>query len=45
VRVFRRSRADASSFDVVLERRRGELLTSPQLPEFSLALSELFPED
>lgn len=42
VRVFRRSLPDAAVFDVVLELERDEQLTSPQLPEFSLALSELF---
>jgi len=42
VRVFRRSRADATGFDVVLELEHDEQLTSPQLPGFALALSELF---
>ena len=45
VRVFRRSSAEATAFDVVLELERDEHLTSPQLPGFSLALGELFAED
>jgi Uma2 family endonuclease len=43
VLTFRRSRPDATIFDVVLELERDEQLTSPQLPGFSLALSDLFP--
>jgi Uma2 family endonuclease len=42
VRVFRRSGPGAKGFDVVVELERDEKLTSPQLPGFSLALSELF---
>ena len=45
VRVFRRSSAEATAFDVVLELERDQLLTSPQLPGFSLALRELFRDD
>jgi Uma2 family endonuclease len=44
VRSFRRSRPKAKAFDVVLEVERDERPTSPQLPGFSLALSELFAE-
>ena len=42
VYVFRRSRPDASSFDVALELGRGQVLDSPQLPGFALELDELF---
>jgi Uma2 family endonuclease len=42
VLVFRRSAPDVTTFDVALELRRGETLTSPQLPGFELALDELF---
>jgi Uma2 family endonuclease len=42
VLVFRRSEPHASSFDVALELRRGDTLTSPQLPGFELALDDLF---
>ena len=45
VRVFRRSSAEATAFDVALEYGRDGLLASPQLPGFALVLSELFPED
>jgi len=44
VLIFRRSAPDAGGFDVALELERDEQLTSPQLPGFSLALSELFPD-
>ncbi len=44
VRIFRRSRPEAADFDVVLELECDEQLSSPQLPGFSLALSELFAE-
>ena len=40
--VFRRSSAKAPLFDVSLELARGDLLTSPQLPGFELALDELY---
>jgi Uma2 family endonuclease len=42
VLVFRRSAADAGSFDVALE--IDHTLTSPQLDGFELPLGELFPE-
>jgi Uma2 family endonuclease len=42
VLVYRRSSPDTASFDVALEPGRGEALTSPLLPGFSLALDELF---
>jgi Uma2 family endonuclease len=42
VLIFRRSAVEAPSFDVALE--VGDILTSPQLEGFELALSELFPE-
>jgi Uma2 family endonuclease len=42
VLVFRRSEPQAPTFDVALELRRGETLTSPPLPGFELALEELF---
>ena len=42
VLMFRRSGPQAAAFDVALELERDELLESPQLPGFSLALSELF---
>ena len=45
VMVFRRSDQMGAGFDVALELGRGECLTSPQLPGFSLALSEPFPDD
>jgi Uma2 family endonuclease len=44
VLIFRRSRPDAPIFDVVLELERDDQLTSPQLPGFSLAPSELFSD-
>ncbi len=44
VLVFRRSSADAPSFDVALELGTGDALASPLLPGFALALSELFGE-
>jgi len=40
--VFRRSSPRATEFDVSLQLARGEALTSPQLPGFSLALDDLF---
>jgi len=42
VLVYRRSEATAPTFDVALELRRGEALTSPLLPGFALALDALF---
>ena len=42
VLIFRRSAGEAPSFDVALE--VDDILTSPQLEGFELALSELFPE-
>lgn len=42
VLVYRRSRADAPTFDVALELTQGEALTSPLLPDFGLPLDELF---
>jgi Uma2 family endonuclease len=42
VLVFRRSRPRAAAFDVSLELARGESLTSPQLPGFTLELDRLF---
>jgi Uma2 family endonuclease len=41
---FRRSAPDGPRFDVALELRRGDTLTSPQLPGFELALDDLFPD-
>lgn len=40
--VFRRSSRASASFDVSLELDRGETLTSPLLPGFTLALDALF---
>jgi Uma2 family endonuclease len=40
--VHRRSRAGLPRFDVGLERHPGEMLTSPLLPGFELAVGELF---
>jgi Uma2 family endonuclease len=42
VLIFRRSAEEVPSFDVALE--VDDILTSPQLEGFELALSELFPE-
>lgn len=42
VLVYRRSAPESKRFDVELELRCGQALTSPQLPSFSLALDELF---
>ena len=42
VLVYGRSRSDAPRFDVSLELREGDVLTSPQLPGFALPLGELF---
>lgn len=42
VLVFRRTRPETPRFDVALELARGDTLTSPQLPGFSLPLSALF---
>jgi Uma2 family endonuclease len=39
---FRRSRPGGPIFDIALELRRDETLTSPQLPGFALPLDELF---
>jgi len=44
VLVYRRSEPSAATFDVALELGKGETLSSPLLPEFTLALSELFAE-
>jgi len=44
VLVFRRSAPAVTSFDTSLELARGELLTSPLLPGFELALAELFEQ-
>jgi len=44
VLVFRRSEPAASSFDVALEPGRGEVLGSPLLPGFALALDQLFAD-
>jgi Uma2 family endonuclease len=43
VLVFRRSRVGAKAFDVALELGRGDVLGSPLLPGFELALGALFP--
>ena len=42
VLVYRRSVPGAPNFDVALELGTGEILTSPQLPGFALALDKLF---
>jgi Uma2 family endonuclease len=42
VLVYRRSTRQAPTFDVCLELARGDALTSPLLPGFSLPLDELF---
>lgn len=42
VLVFRRSTPEAPRFDVALELDSGETLTSPLLPGFALAVSEVF---
>jgi Uma2 family endonuclease len=42
VLIFRRSAEEVASFDVALE--VDDVLTSPQLEDFELALGELFPE-
>lgn len=42
VLVFRRSKPDASAFDIALELMRDDDLTSPQLPGFALPLDALF---
>ena len=42
VLVHRRSRPDARSFDVTIELSAGDVLSSPQLPGFALAIEELF---
>ncbi len=44
VLIFGRATPGADRFDVALELGRDDQLTSPQLPGFSLALSELFAE-
>jgi Uma2 family endonuclease len=44
VLVFRRSAPKAALFDVSLELVRGDLLASPAMPGFALALDELFDE-
>ncbi len=43
--VFRRSRAEARTFDLALELCRDDRLESPLLPGFRLALGELFPRE
>ena len=40
--VFRRSRPEAPRFDVSLDFSPGEMLTSPLLPGFGLAVAEIF---
>ncbi len=40
--VFRRSSPDGNAFDVALELTPGDVLTSPQLPGFALAMDDLF---
>ena len=42
VLVFRRSRADAPTFDVSLELGVDQQLTSPLLPEFALRVGQIF---
>jgi Uma2 family endonuclease len=42
VLAYRRSDPESETFDVALELRRGESLTSPQLPGFELSIDELF---
>ncbi len=42
VLVYRRSSSEAAEFDVALELRRGEALTTPLIPGFALDLSGLF---
>jgi Uma2 family endonuclease len=42
VPVYRRSTPESRTFDVALELGRGEALTSPQLPGFTLPVEELF---
>lgn len=42
VLVFRRSRPEVQRFDVALELARGDVLTSPPMPGFSLPLERLF---
>ena len=44
VLVFRRSQPDGPEFDVALELTRGDTLTSPLLPGFSLKLGPVFGE-
>jgi Uma2 family endonuclease len=44
VLVFRRSAPESPRFDVALELRRGDTLTSPQLPRFELTLDQLFDD-
>ena len=45
VLVFRRSAPDLAEFDIGLELGADEVLTSPQLPGFTLDLREVFPGD
>ena len=45
VLIFRRSRAEARTFDLALELCRDDRLESPLLPGFRLALGELFPRE
>ena len=42
VLVFRRSLPPAASFDVALELSGGEQLTSPLLPDFAVAVDDVF---
>ena len=42
VLVFRRSHPEQAGFDIAIELGAGEILTSPQLPGFALAIDELF---
>ncbi len=45
VLVFRRSAPGVKRFDVALELGRNQSLTSPLLPEFRLAVGQLFPDE
>ncbi len=42
--VFRRSAPRAERFDIAIELGRADTLESPLLPEFSLAVADLFPQ-
>jgi len=45
VLVFRRSQRDSASFDLAFELGPEDFLSSPLLPDFALALTELFAAD